>query len=189
MSQLQIASRYAKSLIDLATEYKQLAEVYEDVQGLSNVCKHPEFASMLSSPIVNSDKKSAVVQQLFSGKTSDLTLRFVQLLIQKGRESLLPLICSAFVEQYKTIKKIRTARVITAMPMSEQELNNVKSKFSHWLQPGETMELTQKADPRIIGGFLFEMGDRNYDATIKRQLDEMKENLYDKSYVSLVEKR
>ena len=129
------------------------------------------------------------MQQLFGGKLTDLTMKFTQLMIHKGRESLLALICNAFIDQYKEIKKIKTAKVITAQPLGEQELNNVKTKFSHWLKAGETMELSQKTDPRIIGGFLFEMGDRNYDATIKRQLEEMKENLYDKSYVSLVEKR
>lgn len=50
------------------------------------------------------------------------------------------------------------------------------------------MELHQKLDPTLIGGFVFEMGDQNCDASIKRQLEEMKESLYDKSYISLVEK-
>jgi len=142
MSQIQIAERYAKSLIELAQEQNKLAQVSEDVLSLEAVCNHKEFAAMLQSPVINSDKKSAIFKQLF-----------------------------------------------TATVLNEAELVNIKNRFSAWLKPGETMELHQKLEPTLIGGFIFEMGDQNCDASIKRQLEEMKESLYDKSYISLVEKR
>lgn len=189
MSQLQIANRYAKALVDLSTEYKELEKVYEDILTMAEVCKNVEFTAMLNSPIVHTDKKLGVIKGLFEGKIQKISNQFVQLLITKGRERLLPHICFAFVEQYKEIKKIKTARVLTANEMNESELTAIKNRFSFWLKPGETMELSQKVDPKLIGGFILEMGDKNYDASIKRQLNELKENLYDTSYISLVERR
>ncbi|MBP8725267.1 MAG: ATP synthase F1 subunit delta [Saprospiraceae bacterium] len=189
MSALQIAGRYAKSLIDLSTEQQVLAAVAEDMSALGEVCRHPEFLALLQSPIVPSDKKTAVVQQLFGGKFQKLTISFALLLVTKGREGLLPSICTAFAEQYRAIRKVRLARVITAVPLDPAELKAIETKFSVWLAPGETMELEQRQDPSIIGGFIFEMGDRNYNASIRRQLGELKENLHDTSYVSLIEKR
>lgn len=189
MSQLQIAQRYAKSLIDLSIEQKELEKVYEDVLTIAEVCKNAEFSAMLKSPIVNLDKKVAVMKGLFEDKVQKLSLQFVQLLVSKGRESLLHAICKAFIDQYKEIKKIKPATIITAKEMNETELLAIKNKFSFWLNAGETMELSQKLDAKLIGGFILEMGDRNYDASIKRQLGELKENLYDTSYISLVERR
>lgn len=189
MSQLQIAQRYAKSLIDLSIEQNNLEKVYQDIQFLSTVCRNEEFSAMLKSPIVHSDKKLGVIQQLFGGKVQDISMQFMSLLVNKGRESLLPAVTQAFIEQYKAIKKIRSARIISAKELSEQEMNAIRKKFEFWLAPGETMELIQKVDHSLIGGFVFEMGDRNYDASIKRQLSELRENLYDTSYISLVEKR
>ncbi|MBK6858692.1 MAG: ATP synthase F1 subunit delta [Saprospiraceae bacterium] len=189
MSQIQIAERYAKSLIELAQEQNKLAQVSEDVLSLEAVCNHKEFAAMLQSPVINSDKKSAIFKQLFTDNMDTLSYQFIQLLLLKGRESLLPSICSAFIQQYRTIRKIRIARVLSATVLNEAELVNIKNRFSAWLKPGETMELHQKLEPTLIGGFIFEMGDQNCDASIKRQLEEMKESLYDKSYISLVEKR
>jgi F-type H+-transporting ATPase subunit delta len=189
MSQLQIAERYAKSLIDLAQEQNLLSEIYEDIRTVQDVCKNKEFISMLQSPVIYSDKKLAIFKQLFEGKIQLLTMQFIQLLIQKGREYGLNAICSAFIEQYKTIKKIKTARILTATELNESELNNIKNRFAYWLKPGEVMDLSQKTDPNLIGGFILEMGDQNYDASVKRQLEELKDNLYDKSYISLVEKR
>ncbi|MCC6753434.1 MAG: ATP synthase F1 subunit delta [Saprospiraceae bacterium] len=189
MSALQIAGRYAKSLIDLSTEQQALASVAGDMAALGEVCRHPEFLSLLQSPIVAADKKTSVIQQLFGGKFQQLTLSFALLLVTKGREGLLPAICTAFAEQYRAIRKIRQARVISAVALGPEELKAIETKFSNWLAPGETMELEQRLDPSIIGGFIFEMGDRNYNASIRRQLGELKENLYDTSYVSLIEKR
>ena len=189
MSQLQIAERYAKSLIDLAKDQKLLSEVFEDILSIQEVCKHAEFSSMLHSPIIYSDKKLAIFKQLFEGKIQTLSMHFIQLLIQKGRESMVSAICMAFIEQYKVIKKIKTAKIISATELNKKELENIKKKFSFWLKPGEVMDLSQKVDPNLIGGFILEMGDRNYDASIKRQLGELKDNLYDTSYISLVEKR
>lgn len=189
MSQLQIAQRYAKSLVDLSTEQGVLESVYQDMQTFSEVCRNNEFAAMLKSPVVHSDKKLGVLKELFHGKVQPLTLQFVNLLVQKGREYLLPTVSLAFIEQFKSIKKIRPARVLSAKALSNEELESIRKKFSFWLLPGETMELNQKVDPSLIGGFILEMGDRNYDASIKRQLGELKENLYDTSYISLVERR
>lgn len=189
MSQLQIAARYAKSLIELAQEQNILEPVYEDVRTLDGVCRNPEFAAMLKSPVIYTDKKLAIFEQLFGSRINPLSLQFFKLLLHKGRESSLLMICTAFVEQYKAIKKIRSARIITATELPESELDKIKSRFSFWLKPGETMEMQQKVDPRIIGGFILEMGDQNCDASVKRQLEEMKDSLYDTSYISLVEKR
>ncbi|MBK6543908.1 MAG: ATP synthase F1 subunit delta [Saprospiraceae bacterium] len=189
MSQIQIAERYAKSLIQLAQEQNILSEVFEDINTVAEVCKHPEFNSMLKSPVIYSDKKIAIFKQLFEGKIQALSMRFFHLLMEKGRESVIAQICHAFIEQFKVIKKIKTARIITATELSIEELEHIKSRFSFWLKAGETMQITQKLDPKLIGGFIMEMGDQNCDASIKRQLAEMKESLYDKSYISLVEKR
>ncbi|MBK9108792.1 MAG: ATP synthase F1 subunit delta [Saprospiraceae bacterium] len=189
MSQLQISHRYAKSLIDLSNDQKELEKVYEDVLTIAEVCKNVEFTAMLKSPIVHTDKKLAIMKSLFEGKVQKLSLQFIQLLVSKSREGLLDSISKAFIEQYKEIKKIKSATLITAKELNESELNTIKSKFSFWLKEGETMELSQKVDTKLIGGFILEMGDKNYDTSIKRQLNELKENLYDTSYISLVERR
>lgn len=189
MSQIQIAERYAKSLIDLCQEQNLLSEVFEDIRTIQEVCKNKEFTIMLQSPVIYSDKKLAIFKQLFEGKIQNLSMQYIRLLIQKGRESILSAICNAFIEQYKTIKKIKTARILSAIELNEKELDTIKSKFSFWLKPGEVMDLSQKVDPNLIGGFILEMGDQNYDASVKRQLEELKDNLYDKSYISLVEKK
>lgn len=188
MSQIKIASRYAKSLVDLSREKSSLDSVYQDILTVNMVCNNRDFQLMLKSPIVQTDKKEKVINSLFGNNTSDLVRQFIHILISKGRESLLPQICQAFIEQYKAIKKIKTATLITAIPQTDDQLNMFKQQFQSWLKSGETMEILHRLDPGLIGGFIFQMDGKQVDATAKRKIDLFRTNLYDSSYTNLVVK-
>lgn len=186
MSVHKIASRYAKSLLDLASEKGLLDQVSSDVQTVDAACGNKDFSLFIKSPVINADKKVNVFKGVFDGKLNTLTQTFLELLIQKGRESLIPAICNSFIDQFKSLKNIRSARLISATQLTEAEVNHIKAKFQAWLKPGESMELKQHIDASIIGGYIFQMDGRQVDATVKRNLDSMKSGLYDSSYTNLV---
>jgi F-type H+-transporting ATPase subunit delta len=188
MSQLKIATRYAKSLIDLAMDTDQLDTVYQDILTIQSACQNKEFQLMLKSPVVTSDKKEKIFEALFGGKVTSLVHSFIVLLATKGRESLLGSICHAFISQYKGIRKIRTALLITPSAQSAEQLEFFRQKFNDWLKPGETMEIVSQLDPKLIGGFIFQMDGRQVDSTAKRKLETFRNNLYDSSYTNLVVK-
>ena len=188
MSMSKIAGRYAKSLVDLATEKSALNEVHEDVRTIQSVCENRDFALMLKSPIIHGDKKMEIFKIILGGKISELTNAFVSLLISKGREPLLAQICTEFIQQFKNINKIRTAVVTSAQALGETQLTEIRNRFNPWLKPGETLEIIQKIDASLIGGIIFELDGQQVDSTAKRQLDQMRTNLYDKSYINLVVK-
>lgn len=91
MPNQRLASRYAKSLIDLAIDKGQLEAVYADMLYLKAVCKSSrEFLLLLRSPIIKGDQKNSIITAVTKGKVSDLTAAFNHLLVKKGRESDLP---------------------------------------------------------------------------------------------------
>src|SRR6266436_2595843 len=101
----RLASRYAKSIIDLSVERGQLETVYKDMQFLQQVFKASrDFVNLLRSPVVNADKKQAIVDAITKNRISELTAAFLRLLINKSRESDLPEIVNAFIMQYNSIK-------------------------------------------------------------------------------------
>ena len=127
----RLATRYAKSLIDLSIERGQLEDVYADMQWLNRVTvSNPDFVNVLRSPIIKADKKIKIVEAVISGTVSELTLAFSRLLINKGRESNFPEIISAFITQYKVYKNIHTITLTTATvasdAMKEAIINQVK---------------------------------------------------------------
>jgi len=117
----RLASRYAKSLLDLAIEKGQLDTAYADMKYLQAVCAaSSEFVSLLRSPIIKADQKNSIVAAVTTGKVSELTAAFNNLLVRKGRESDLPEIATAFVEQYNALNDIHKVTLTTAVEVSAE---------------------------------------------------------------------
>src|ERR1700741_2932716 len=115
---MAVASRYAKSLIDLAIETKQLEEVRKDMRLIKQVCNsNHEFVLLLESPIIKTDRKMAIFKTIFGGKISNTTQAFVNLIATKRREGHIDDIANSFDDQYKIYLNITTIKVETAVKL------------------------------------------------------------------------
>lgn len=183
MSEIRVASRYAKSLIDLAQEKGLLEEVHADMQLFAKTVKeNRQFKLFLSNPIINHDKKKNVLQSVFTGKINELTLRFFVLITEKSREQILEFIATEFIRQYNQLKGIEKAQVTTAVPLSEPARAELKQKVVQLT--GKTIELEEKVDPAIIGGFILRVGDKQVDDSIRTNLRNLKKKFKENPYVN-----
>ncbi len=186
MSAQRIASRYAKSLIDLAQERGKLERVLEDVQSFRQVAKNRDFALLLKSPVVKADTKERVFNQLFAGKYDELTMAFLRILLKKGREAALLEIANEFDVQYRVIKHISTVKLTTAAKLSDEAVKAIHAKLVASSSTDQNVELTTEVDPDIIGGFVIEFGDKLYDASVAHKLEQMKKNFKGNLYISQI---
>lgn len=185
MADTKLARRYAKSLLDLALERNMVEKVYGDMQLVADTCTASrELSLLLKNPIVNTDKKDNIIRALFGNKIDALTMAFFNIITRKGRESYLEDIAKSFVDLYKTNKGIRIAHVTTAVPLDaatrERIMNIVKQA------KGNQVELVEKIDKDLIGGFVLRVGDEQIDTSISKELrnlrNEFDDNLYLKEY-------
>ena len=166
----RLATRYAKSLIDLAIERGELEQVFADMQWLHAVIKsNKDFVNLLRSPIIKADVKKKIMEAVTAGKLSKMTAGFNTLLITKGRESNLPEITSAFIHQYKTYKNIQVIKLTTAAPVSDSMRNAIITQVKKSVGY-QNIELEEKVDPELIGGFVLQVGDQLVDASIAYDL-------------------
>jgi F-type H+-transporting ATPase subunit delta len=166
----RLASRYAKSLMDLAIEKGQLEQVFADMQWLQAVCKsNRDFVNMLRSPVIKGDAKKKIVEAVTAGQLTTITNAFNTLLITKGRESNLPEIVAAFIAAYKAHKNIHIIKLTSATPLSDSVKKAIvaqvqkSTKFEH-------VELEEKIDENLIGGFVLQVGDKLVDASVAYDL-------------------
>lgn len=166
----RLATRYAKALIDLAIEKGQLEEVYADMQWLHSVCKtNRDFVNVLRSPIIKADVKKKIIEAVTTGRIGEITAAFNRLIITKGRESNLPGISHAFLEAYKEKKNIHTIQLTTATPVSAATKNAIISQIKK--SAGfENIEMEEKVDAGVIGGFVLQIGDKLVDASVAYDL-------------------
>lgn len=186
MQNPRLAGRYAKSIIDLAVEKDQLDIVYNDMLFLQAVCKSSrEFVTLLKSPIIKGDKKQQVLEAITKGKVSVLTASFNDLMVKKGRESSLPEIVTAFIDMYNDIKGIHKVKLTTAQPVSEALKKSIVTKFADTTTI-QHIELEAVVDDRLIGGFVLEFDNNLVDASILRDLKDVKKQFQDNSYIQKI---
>lgn len=166
----RLASRYAKSVLDLAVERGQLEKVYNDMLYLQQVIKSSrDFLNLLRSPIVSTDKKIAVIDAVIGKSVSELTGAFTRLLVNKNREGELPEIIVAFIKQYKDTKGIHTVKLTTAVPVSDAVRNQIIEQVQR-TSGMRNIEVESIVDPNIIGGFVLQTGDKLIDVSIAYDL-------------------
>ena len=183
MSVKRIATRYAKSLLDLSVEQNKVERVLEDIQAFNKVAKLRDFYLMIKSPIIKPDKKKKILESIFSGKFDELTMAFLNIVLRKGRESNLPEICTEFTEQYKELKEITTVKVTSAVPLTEAALEQIKTKLAKSDATRANIELETEVDKDLIGGFKLEFGDKLYDASVRYQLNLLGKELAGNKYL------
>ena len=176
MSTTKISYRYGKSLLELAQEQNVLDNVVSDVEMFRDSLESREFVNLLESPIVKADKKVKIFDAIFSGKLSDLTSRYFRLIIQKGREALLPQITQAFIDQYNKLKKVTTVDVTVAKEIGDDQLKEIKSRLAQSGKTEENIELNVKVNPDLLGGFILEFEGQKYDESVRTKLSDLKKN-------------
>jgi len=181
MKDTRVASRYAKSLIELAIEKGALEEIYQDMLLFSQLCdSNREFRLMLRNPIINHGKKRAILDKIFKGKVNESTIAIFDIITRKNREAILPSLAEEFIHQYRKYKNIDEVTVTTPVPLTpelrEKLIGNIKQRTGH------KVDLTEQVDPDLIGGFVLEIGDRMMDNSVKSKLKAMSYEFIDESY-------
>ena len=174
MSEIKVAGRYAKSLIDLAVENNALAESYNDMVLFEQVVdKTPELEAILKNPIVPLDKKTGILNGIFANKVGNLTLIFFKTVVNKGRSAILFATAQQFIQQYNKLKGIVTADVTTAVALSPAAKAEVVSIVKRELGANEVI-VKEKVNEKLIGGFILKVGDKQFDASIASGLSKLK---------------
>ena len=183
MSAHSLATRYAKSLIQLVNEKGMLEQVSNDIKQVNAIFEtNRDLKLMFKSPIIPADKKLNIVKQLFEGKIDTILYQFMVLVIKKGREAYLNEITHSFVLQYNVLKNITSVKLSSAIQLDENIVKGIIDTLKKNEKLGE-VELTQHIDATIIGGFVLSWGDKMIDSSVSRRLSTLKDVIEDDTFV------
>lgn len=186
MSVGRIASRYAKSLIDLSVERKNIDTIRDDMATFKSAFQNRGFKLLLKSPIVDGPKKKKIVDAIFKDKIDELSLLFLKSVIDHGREPYFDSIVESFILQYREKKGISTVKLTTATELSQDTVDAIVAKLNGSARTKKKISLTTEVNKGLIGGFIVEFGDKRYDASVANKLFELRKefdvNLYEKRF-------
>lgn len=175
MKGTKVAVRYAQSLIELSEERNVSDAVMKDMETLlATVNENRELTVFLNNPIIKADKKIDVLSKIFTS-FDELTIAFIRLITKNNRESLLPVIAKEYIAKLKALRGVVPVTLTSAKSLALDVKENIISKLQKDVEG--KLEVTERIDPALIGGFVFRMGDIQIEASIARQLSELRSKL------------
>lgn len=184
MTGSRAALRYAKATLSLARDKKVATEVNEDMTLIgSTIKKNSELRAALKSPVVKETIKKNILTQVFSG-VNGVTSGLFGILLENKRMELLMQIAAKYNELYDEMQGIQVARVTTAIPLTPDLESKVQEKVKELT--GNSAKIKNIIDPSIIGGFVLRVGDMQYNASVAAQLNAVKRELRNDTYISKI---
>jgi len=182
MKQTRASIRYAKALLTISVERNCLEGSFKDMVLIDKICsENRDLKLLLKSPIVKTEQKIKILNQILTNKIQQLSLDFIEIIITKKREYLLIGIAKKFIELYKIENNIETATVTTAAPISTE----LKKKIISYIKDrnNNQVDLIEVVDNEIIGGAIIRIGDKQLDASIERDLSELRQTFNKSLYI------
>lgn len=176
MSNIRVATRYASALMALTNEQKKSNAIAAELLIVKEVIASSRpLRNILASPIVNKEKKQAILQDLFKKRISSAVLGYLHEIVGKGREEILGEILAQYFIMRDNELGIVRVEVKTSVEFSTKQEKDLVKQLEAMTK--KKVEIVFSLDKAIKGGFVARVGDTVLDGSIRRQLEILKVKL------------
>ena len=173
--QSRAAIRYAKAIFEIAKEENSIDSVFGDMKTVEILCNSShDFKNLLSNSQINHNEKKTAILSLIKDHNS-LTIKLLDLLIQNKRVNIVNDIANSFIQLYNSHNDIKEAVVITASPIDKDLEEKILSKIN--ISDLKSINLKNIVNPEILGGFIIRFDGKEYNASVKQNLNNLKTQL------------
>jgi len=173
----RIAKVYAEALFEAAHKAGQLDAVIEELEALVRevLLADPRFDVLFASPAIGRYARAEILAKAFKERLSPTLYAFLQVLNGHDRLELVAsvtLALRAFSEE--RARRVRVY-VTSAVPLSPQE----QIQIAEGIRQAMKLEpiLVISVDPSILGGVKIRVGDRQYDATVRTRIENIRNQI------------
>jgi F-type H+-transporting ATPase subunit delta len=167
---------YATALFQIAEAEGALDRVSDELFRVAKALEqNHELLSALTDIAIPVERKQAVIADLLGDRASPVTLNILSFVVSQGRARELSEIVSDLADLAAQARSKELAEVRTAVDLDEE----TKKKLAEALgkATGKTVDIKVVIDPSVVGGVYAKVGDQVIDATIRRRLQELREQL------------
>lgn len=177
MSISAISRRYAKALVDLGAEQKMVERYGDELARFSSLMESEDMLRLiLESPTFPMEKKAAILSDLQATlQVSDGMKKFLGLLLEKDRLRFLPQIEGNYRDFADELSGVLRARITSAAALTDSQCKAIGAGLEK--QTGKKVQLSVQLDPSLIGGIKAEIGGKEFDGSIRTQLNRIEDTL------------
>ena len=165
------SSRYARALFDQSISEDKIDVVFNNIEFIFNTLElKSDLFKLTNNPTISKDLKIQVFNKVFNSRVDRLTMKFLNLVINRSRESILHQITKNFIDLYHQHKGVVTATVTSAKALTESDRLAIFSKVN----PNGKVKIKELIDPSLLGGLIINTGGKEYNTSVKKQIINIK---------------
>ena len=171
-----LVKSYAEALFQVARAEEMLDRVEEELTRLNKSLEsNAELREFLSTLQISPDGKKSALSQIFGQKISPVTLHWIDMVVDQGRQRRLPAIIEAFLMMAQEAREKVTAEVITSVPLSEDLAKRLEQELSKVTK--KRVFLKPMVDDSILGGVIVKIENKVIDGSVRHRLEEIKNEM------------
>jgi F-type H+-transporting ATPase subunit delta len=179
----KVSIKYAASLLESSFEKKIDQQIADESQSvLKVISQNPLLNKVLRNPIIKSEAKLNILEDIFKDKVSTDMFDFITFIVKKNREDILHDILSKYIELRNDRLGIVNVEVISSAEFDRKQVEELQLQLEKMLN--KKVIVSFKLDNSVIGGFIAKAGDTIIDASLKHQLEELRKQFF-KSGIAL----
>ena len=177
MSSTKIARRYARALAETCDDSANHGVIQKQLADFASLWdSSAELRSLIKNPVIEVEKKREVLEAVNTkAMVAPTTRRFLGVLLERGRLDAIADISEAFTVLMDEQDKRLRAEVRSAVPLEAADLTRIQASLERIT--GKTVSLDTQVAPELLGGVQVQIGNQVLDASIRSQLDSIKDRL------------
>ena len=172
-----VARRYARALLSLGLEEGRFEQYGDELEAILRAMRESkELQFLLANPGYAQAQRQAAVDVVASAlKPSPVIVSFLRLIVDRERGGDLPAIARAYRAMVDQQAGRIRAKVTAARPLDDAEVEHLREAIGR--MTGRSIVLEAKTDPSLIGGAVTQVGATQFDGSLRRQLERMRDDL------------
>jgi len=185
----QIGRVYAQALISAAESAGQTEAILDEFDSFIDdlLGKQPRFAAVLSSVLVQAEKKATLMDHVLSGHASKTFLQFLKVVARHGRLDYLRSMRDAAHAIHDEMRGHVSIEVRSAAELDEARAERIRATLVGMLN--RQTDLVTVVDPSLIGGLVVRVGDTVYDASVSTHLEKLRREMINRSVHEIQSRR
>jgi len=176
----RVTKRYVQGLIQVASDARCVDELEQELKWVDDIfARTPHLLAMLARPTVSRSRKKELIKAVLGATTSPLLRRFLDYVVDKKREGLLPHLYKQYQQEADELRGIVRARVKAATALSPQQQDLLAQKIAGVL--GKRVECTCETDGTLLGGLQVVIGTYIIDGSVTGRLSRLHKHLLEQS--------
>jgi F-type H+-transporting ATPase subunit delta len=176
-----VARVYAEALLNAAAKAGRDADMLQELDALVGevFTRDPNVEEFLASAAIDRNRKAAVLRGAFDGRADELLVNFLQVLNEHDRLGALRAIAAVYRELYDKRSGRLNVRVASAVPLSDEQQERLRRYLREQFQREPVLHV--RLDPDLLGGLVVQAGDWVWDASVRTRLDEIRDQIIERS--------